>query len=187
LPAQFLHHRTTIRRAVVTVLRNVTDQPLRIHDSKPIPLQAKHLPLVSVRTVSESVTDSNQFESARILTRALVVEVEIVRAANTGDGAGTEEALAEILDSDCRAVELAVTNDETLLETVQQIVLESTALRYESDANTPLGIALLTFAAQYEQPAQETVLPEFALGTVQWDLAPPDGIIDAEDSLDVEE
>ena len=187
MPGQPLHHRTKIRRAVVTVLRAITNEPLRIHDSKVIPLQAEHLPLVSVRAVEELVTGADDYDGARILTRELKIQVEIARAANTQNGAGYEEGLAEILDSDCRAVELAVTEDERLLKTVQRIVLESTAIRFESEANTPIGIALLTFAATYEAPAQETVLPEFALGTVKWDLAPPDGITDAEDDLDVEE
>jgi hypothetical protein len=181
-----LHPRTEIRRAVVTRLRNVTNQPLRITDSRVTPHRASQLPLVSVGTTAERVTANDDYDGARILTRELTVEVEIARASNTDD-ASYEAALAETLESDCRYVELAIAEDETLAGRVRHIILESTAIRFEPIAQTPVGIALLTFTATYEAPAQETVLPEFSLGTVKWDLAPPDGITDAEDTLDVQE
>ena len=184
--AKALHPRTEIRRAVVTRLKNVTNQPLRIVDSRVTPHRAGQLPLVSVRATSESVIAADEFESARILTRAFVLEVEIVRRSNTDD-ADYEAALAETLESDCRAVELAVADDETLAGRVQHIVLASTEIRFEAQAETPVGIALLTYTATYEAPAQETIAPEFALGSVLWDLAPTDGITDAEDTLDVQE
>ena len=183
-----LHPRTEIRRAIVTRLRNVTNQPLRITDSRVSPHRTDQLPLVSVRTTDETVTEADDFESARILTRALTVEVEIVRRSNTDDSS-YEAALAETLESDCRYVELAMAEDERLGGRVEHIVLASTSVRFEANAETPVGIALLTFTATYEAPAQETIAPEFALGTVQWDLAPKSNPIqvDAEDSLDVEE
>lgn len=181
-----LHPRTEIRRAVVTALRNATNVPTRIVDSRVIPHEEADLPLVTVRCVSEQVTDASEYQSARMLTRAARIEVEIVRALDT-DGPSFEAALAETLDSDCRYVELAVTFDERLAERVQHIVLESTEIRLEPNATTPVGSALLTFAANYESAAQETLAPEFVLGRVVWDLAPTDGITDAEDTLDVQE
>lgn len=170
----------------MTRLRNITNNPKRVFDSRAISFEPEDLPFVSVRTGAEQVVADDDSAGARILTRQLVVEVAVARAANT-DSADSEAALAEILDSDCRAVELAVAEDETLNRRVQHIILASTAPRYEANAETPVGIALLTFIATYEAPAQETVLPEFALGTVRWDLATPDGHIDAEDNLDVQE
>lgn len=173
-----LHVRTLIRRYVVARLREAAEAAQgRVFSSRIAPLRKATLPCLVVWTRNEKAEIYNT--APRSLERACELVVDVYAALN--------ETLDEVLDQMAKRVEWLVHRDESQGGLAKSTVLTSTETGLAREGQKVFGRAGLIFTVKYELPTEEDVLPVFKGMNVQWDLAPTDGRIDAEDRLDFEE
>lgn len=134
------HVRKQIRDRVASVLASgVTLVSGRVYQNRVYPLHEAQLPAITVYSGSETVepfTMGNMTAS-----RVVEINVDIYNAAVT--------ALDDAIDAIAVQVETAIGNDFTVNGLAKSITLQSVALEYSGDAQTPLGVARLVYAAHY--------------------------------------
>lgn len=168
-----LHPRQIIREAVVAALLGKTDAGLRVYASRIRPWRGKKLPAIGVYLDTE--TADHEDSAPRRYFRSADIRVEIVAEA--------DEALDAVFDAVALQVETALLVDPTLGGKADDLEFERTETNLSADGDTLLGACALIFSASYETRPPEPVLDDLETVSVRYDLAEPDGDIDAEDTI----
>jgi len=135
-----VHVRHQIRdriASVVTSAATLVNQ--RVYTTRVYPLTAANLPAITVYTGSE--TSALQTMGARTLMRNLDVAVDIYVRATTNTDSDVDAIAVQI--------EEAVANDFTVNGLAKSVVLTSTDIDFNAEAEQPIGIARLTFSVSY--------------------------------------
>lgn len=134
------HVRHQIRDRIASVVTSgATLVNQRVYTTRVYPLTAANLPAITVYTGSE--TSALQTMGARTLMRNLDVAVDIyVRATETTD---------DDVDAIAVQIEEAVANDFNVNGLAKSVVLTSTDIDFNAEAEQPIGIARLTFSVSY--------------------------------------
>lgn len=171
-----LHPRTAIRKGVAALLRGRTSAGQRVFASRVAPFMARELPAIGVYTTEEDADDGET--SPRRYTRNPLVVVQIVVESDQ-DAEDLLDALAleveQLLLPDPSWGGLA---DDSLFTKAETFLVEGGRSDYACHA--------MTWRAEYQsRPGllDEAALDDFATADVTYDLAPPDGAADAEDTI----
>lgn len=168
-----LHPRKQIRDAIVTALLTKTGAGTRVYPNRVRPWRAKNLPAIGVYTKSE---EANHHDSApRAYERRALVVVEIV--------ADADDHLDDVLDLQALLVETILLADPTMGGVADDLVLSDSSLDFLEKGDTLQGCCAITFEATYWTEQPEPTLDDFETANVEWDVATPDGQIEAVDTI----
>ncbi|MBG3875500.1 hypothetical protein FVW20_00275 [Desulfovibrio oxamicus] len=144
----------------------------RVYRSRVRHIQSKRLPAIGVYGLKEAL-DAKDTSPPRY-TRDLTLAVEVV-----ANGEGMDDTLNDLAD----AVEDALVADPTLGGLVQDLEMRGIEISLAEKGDELVGCARVDAGVWYERARQQPELDDFATGGVRWDLAPPDGATDAEDTI----
>ncbi|MEQ5770008.1 hypothetical protein NFH98_20770 [Halomonas sp. H33-56] len=176
------HPRKLIRDKIVERLTGNTDAGLRVYGSRVLPywngrqgLEAA-MPAILVYTLREPVEIFSQ--APREYRRTVQVAVQAMVMGEDVD---------DPLDDLARQIELCLFDDDTLDGTAAELVLLETEIVFTDEGEREMGAARLAWEATYYDEI-EPVLEDY-LATVQaeWDVAHPDGDIEAVDTITPEQ
>lgn len=135
-----VHVRHQIRDRIASVVASAaTLVNQRVYTTRVYPLTAANLPAITVYTGSEA--SALQTMGARTLMRNLDVAVDIYVRATTNTDSDVDAIAVQI--------EEAVANDFTVNGLAKSVVLTSTDIDFNAEAEQPIGIARLTFSVSY--------------------------------------
>lgn len=183
--------RKLIRQAVADLLKGATAAGTNVVPGR-IPAPEEHdLPALSVFTMGESVRELNQ--APRMLERELRLVVEVYVRTDATHPARVDDQLDDL----CHQVEQALNEPITVLEDVPAELLEidradtlldSIQLGLLERAARPVAGASMEYTVTYRTTegvcGPEALAPFFTTHTA-WDLAPPDGVLDATDTTEL--
>lgn len=134
------HVRKQIRDDIVSTLTSgATLATGGVFGTRVFPLDGTRLPCIAVYTSSE--TSALMAMGAKTLSREASVVVEVyIRISETFDD-----------DADAIAVQVeeSIAADTTLGGAAKDAVLTSTEIEFSGDADTPIGVARLTYSVMY--------------------------------------
>lgn len=176
------HPRARIRDAAVKRLREAALLPANIRPHRALATMLHDLPAVFVYTLSEG--DPEEYsEGPLVLARALDLAVHVVVTQPPADGPSLEDAL----DAITRVVEIVLGNDRdqhgALSAQAAVCRIGTTTIKYEHEGERLLVHAGLTFRVTYQDEFGVPVGDALEKIHVDWDLAPPDEQIEAEDEI----
>lgn len=165
------HERTIIRRKAVEVLTSALDG-VAVLDARPLPVDEKELPAVSVYTNEEPLDEDTRHSAPRWMRRRLRLRVECMVFPEAADDEDPDVAGA--VDDLCLDVENALLEDETLGGELADLYLTNTEIEFPDHGHAVLGTAVLTFVAEYDTvlPRETTdeSLDDFDKVDTRWDL-----------------
>lgn len=171
-----LHPRAVIRKAVAALLKGKTVAGQRVFTSRVEAFGAHHLPAISVYTTDEDADTGDT--SPRRYTRTTDVVVQAVF--------DVDKDLDDAMDAMALQLEAVLLADPSWGGVADDSVLTKSAMYLAETGRSDLGCLALTFRAEYDtRPGllDEATLDDFATADVTYDLAPPDGSADAEDTI----
>ena len=173
-----LHPRAAIRLAIVERLRAEMLAPERVLDSPPDPIGDEDVPVLCVYTIEEPAEILDI--AWRRLMRELQVAVHLITARRPEQ---PDDVLGLELDMFAHLIETIVTADRYLGGLVHDLVLLRTdPLEIEPGERT-LAHLRLRFLVKYQTDVREIIEPDANEVGVEWDLATPDGEIEARDEI----
>jgi hypothetical protein len=175
--------RTLIRREVVNGLikeqagEHPTPAGARAWPAHALPLDWEETyPLILVYDTRESVTGEVEGEDERTLE----VELECYAAAEN------VETLEDLLDLLAFAAEQAVANNQALYQWAHSVKYQGTDKTRHHKGRTFYGLAAVRFQIAYiVRPLDEGSLDDFLRFHGEYDLAPPDQVVDATDDINL--
>jgi len=172
---------TATRQQIVTAVAAMLRAALpavegRVYPSRVRHIQSARLPAIGVYGLKETLDDEGT--SPPRYTRDLTLSVEVVAS-----GEGMDATLNELAD----AVEDCLLADPTLGGLVQDLEMRGIEISLAEKGDELVGCARVDAGVWYERARQQPDLDDFATGGVRWDLAPPDGVTDAEDTIHPEQ
>lgn len=157
--------RKEIRKAVVKALKGRTRAGDRVRANRSEVNWQQTLPHVNIYFRGEDVQETDQ--APRLLKRVINMEVEIIDEGRDGD------ELSDKLDDLSEQVEAALSVDDSLQCTADDIVLQNIELEADSDGDKPTGSARLMFNVTYHEFSPRTVqqvLPDLKTVGTEWDV-----------------
>jgi len=184
--------RLAIKKEMLSRLIDKTDAGCRVYMNPTTDQWEEELPAIHIFARNESLEELTQ--APRIMNRTLEMVVEVF-------GKGTNEnGLDECLDTIADQVEVELTKDDAFKLPngqclIEDILLNNVEFEYQGEGNMPMGSARLVFNITYLKGAPDHVSQQSGVSTedlsridAEWDLAKdsdgPDGVIDAEDTID---
>ncbi len=157
-------------------LLNETDAEDRVYGNRIRPAFQTELPIISVRTASETVSEFA--EAPKEYERVLTVEVEILAEA--------DDSLDDSLDIIGQQVEFVLYQDNTLGEICRDVVLKGANIQLEKNGNNLLGALTLTYdVLYYTQPVIDPSTLEWLNRVhVEYDLVDGTSAENPEDLID---
>lgn len=138
------HKRQAIRDAIVTKLVNAsTSAGTRVKSTRIEPIRTAELPCISVYSVSDQVDLERTNQTA---PRKSWRDYQIAVVAWVS---GSSDTLDDDLDDIAAQIERALSADEQLNESAEDLVLVDTAFDLRIDGARPLGAVGLTYSASY--------------------------------------
>ncbi len=173
--------RKAIRAEVVSILKGTNTPPLggataagqRVFPTRTNPIFEIELPCIAVYTLNEPAERYN--EAPRRNKRTVRLAVEIVHELN--------DTLDDALDDICEQVENLLLPNDTLNGKAADVQLVETEIVTLPEGQRPIGAARISFDVTYYKfthPDPSEPLEEIR---TEWDLAQPDGQIEAEDII----
>jgi hypothetical protein len=135
-----MHARQQIRDAVATICTGLTTTGARAYRSRAYPMASAELPGLCVYTTQEA-SQPEIMRAPRRLLRELSIVVECYARAT--------DAVDATLDTIAAEVETAIGTDPTLGSKVRRVHLSQTETMLMNDGEQPVGVARLTFTAEY--------------------------------------
>lgn len=182
------HPRARIRDAVVQRLRAATTEGEsgRVQGELATALELESLPMVLVYTPTETEPKEHG-EGPREIARSCSVAVDVAVSEKALGGI----PICDVLDAFGRCVELLLLNDRStsgcLSGRGDEITMGAQALEIETAAERQVFHLRMGFLVTYVDELAVPVTTELEQVNVQYDLAPPDGVIDAEDEIHPEQ
>lgn len=184
--------RLAIKKEILRRLTDKTDAECRVYMNPTTDQWEEELPAIHIFARNESLEELTQ--APRVMKRTLEMVVEIFGAATN------ETGLDECLDTIADQVEIELTKDDAFKLPngeclIEDILLNNVEFEYQGEGNLPMGSARLIFNITYLKGAPDHVSQQLGVSSgdlsgidVDWDLAKdsdgPDGVIDAEDTID---
>lgn len=143
------------------------------------------LPVVLIYPQTEQIDELNQ--APRELRRNLFMSVECI---SQGDDM---KDCVEKLDNLADQVEQALSKDDTLNGTADDIILNGVEFQYEGDeTESPVGSCRMSYLVKYRElfPRDQVGITDLEKINSKWDISPegdPDEIIEAEDCIKFEQ
>jgi hypothetical protein len=198
-----LHPRALIRHAVVRVLKDderaAALLPGGVYPNRSEHWLAHELPASGVYTLQEQTLETDVYPDPRERRINLVVELLSYMSAGVDDALdalslAVERALcldsigeamggivnAQLVAAGKPPMEKGRRDGRILwpVDTLLTLNLTSTDIGIAADGDREIGVAVLTYALEYEAPRYRTELPDFLLAASGWDVEPADGRID---------
>ena len=140
------HVRKQIRDKVASILKsNVGLVKRRVYTTRVHPLNDTNLPAISVYTGSETSQRMNLGVTDVIRQLALEIDVYVRETSKFDDD----------VDAIAVQVEEAMADNFTLDGLAKFVVLTSTQIQFDGDADQILGVAKLTYSVQYVTPIND--------------------------------
>jgi len=140
------HVRKQIRDKVASILKsNVGLVKRRVYTTRVHPLNDTNLPAISVYTGSETSQRMNLGVTDVIRQLALEIDVYVRETSKFDDD----------VDAIAVQVEEAMAGNFTLDGLAKFVVLTSTQIQFDGDADQILGVAKLTYSVQYVTPIND--------------------------------
>lgn len=140
------HVRKQIRDKVASILKsNVGLVKRRVYTTRVHPLNDTNLPAISVYTGTETSQRMNFGVTDMIRELALEIDVYVRETSKFDDD----------VDAISVQVEEAMADNFTLDGLAKFVVLTSTQIQFDGDADQILGIAKLTYSVQYVTPIND--------------------------------
>jgi len=140
------HVRKQIRDKVASILKsNVGLVKRRVYTTRVHPLNDTNLPAISVYTGSETSQRMNLGVTDVIRQLALEIDVYVRETSKFDDD----------VDAISVQVEEAMADNFTLDGLAKFVVLTSTQIQFDGDADQILGVAKLTYSVQYVTPIND--------------------------------
>lgn len=183
LQEQHLHPRSQIRTAAVEALKGQVAAGDRVFPSLVQPIPDHMLPALFVYTGDDPVEKVDV--SPRRLWRKLELVVHTITAL-PGDLDGIVDTQLQ-LDEIERLVELILGTDKKLQSLCESIILSRTVVGNQANGSQTVTFAATLFDVTYLTDVVDLVGDDFRSFGVQWDTAEPDGQIEAEDEIALEQ
>ena len=175
------HPRARIRRWVRDRLRAAALEPNRIEVTRGSPTMLDEVPVVYVYTLQENPPELAQGAPPRNRRKGDVAIHVIVAEDNLPADVGIDDSL----DAFLRVCELVILNDYTargmLGDLCEMVELGATTIQTEDDGERLFIHARLELLVTYPDEWSTPQSGELARIHTDWDLGPPDGVIDARD------
>ena len=140
------HVRKQIRDKVASILKsNVGLVKRRVYTTRVHPLNDTNLPAISVYTGSETSQRMNLGVTDVIRQLALEIDVYVRETSKFDDD----------VDAIAVQVEEAMAGNFTLDSLAKFVVLTSTQIQFDGDADQILGVAKLTYSVEYVTPIDD--------------------------------
>jgi hypothetical protein len=174
--------RKIIRNAVINALKaGGTVAGTRVFGNRSRPVFAKEIPCIIVYTKNEPVEESGS--GPREYKRSLALAIELLSQA------ADEDTLDDVLDDFADQVETIMFADETFGGVASDTVLGETESDILTDGEKPTGVLKINFTLPYydRKPAdsQGSGLDDFKTADIKFDVAPKDGQIESEDTINI--
>jgi len=134
------HVRKQIRQRIAQVLSSGV--PLvdnRVYRSRVYPLDASRLPAITVLTGSE--TSNLMVMGSKTLDRTVSIFVDCY--------VSVKDTFDDDVDAIAVQVEQAIAGDFTVNGLAKTVILQSTEIDFSGEAETPIGVARLTYDVRY--------------------------------------
>lgn len=168
-------HKIRIRFAFERRLKGATRVDDRVFRSRTTPLVEGELPCILIFTGDEAIAEATS--SPRTFERVVRTWVEVA--------AEVSPSMESVLDRICEEVEDAVNVDETFGQLVSDCVLVVCETPPPPErSRVDFGARRMGFDVTYHSaPIEGATLLDLTHADVDWDLAEPDGVIEAEDEI----
>lgn len=137
------HQRKLIRDAAKAKLLGQTAAGARVYANRVRPLMSNgwtsELPAIVIYTMDESSEIVTAAPREYMRTVQLMVEIQ----------ASADDSLDDVLDNIADQVELILLRDDTLGETVNDLLLSRTRMALKEEGETLIGACVIQFDAQY--------------------------------------
>jgi hypothetical protein len=134
------HVRQQIRQRIGAVLSSgVTLVGGRVYRSRVYPLDASKLPAITVLTGSE--TSNLMVMGSKTLDRTVSIFVDCY--------VSVKDTFDDDVDAIAVQVEEAIAGDFTVNGLAKTVILQSTEIDFSGEAETPIGVARLTYDVRY--------------------------------------
>jgi len=188
-----VHRRTAIRLALMQTLvgANLVVGE-RVFTNRSRQFWPEELPCIVIYTMKEQ---TELISAPKLYKRRARIAIEIVDKGGTNSAqietdASDDDAVDDRLDALCEAIEIAVTRDDTLNGTCEDIDLVETEMNFTAEGDAVIGAARMVWEAvwhEYLPPDLSEELSNLNSIHAAWDIAPTDGQIDAADDITLEQ
>ncbi len=156
-------NRKYIRKKIFDLLKNASLPGIGedVFSMRSVPTSVESLPVALIYPKDELIDRFD--ESPKRYARALSITIEVI---STHD---TDDCLTDELDDLAEAIESVIENDTTLELEVESIDLKAVIFDQESDGQSPIGSAKITYDITYiSEPRSEGSLPYHDTTHVGW-------------------
>jgi hypothetical protein len=133
------NNRTVIRNTVVGMLRDQTAATSNVYGNRTSKLWQSEVPAILVNTLSEPTTPEAMQSTRYIRDLELQIKIKVQLT----------DIVDEALDSLAAEVETIINSDRSLGGTVLSTIQNHTEVAIDSDAETDVATAILTFTCKY--------------------------------------
>ena len=176
-----------IRNFVADGLRQEFGLDAKVEAARHKALDSRTMPAVLVYTDSESVTKTRALAPRfRLYVREVELNIEIVTDGGKGKNLGSE--IADDLDALCERVEAWMFPREEQEGIWVECLYKRSDGAIAQESDNPAATRTLVFSVEYHDQAPKPRAEElgpFSTLHVEQDLAPSDGQIDAEDTVEI--
>lgn len=177
------HQRQLIRDAVVALLIATpqTAAGVRVFPNRVIPVQHREVPMLAVYTLREDVKPYS--DSPRVLKRTLELGITIIEARTE------EDPVDDLVDLIAEQIEAKLRVDRTLGGTCQDVIYSGFDASFDHKGQELTGGGRLRYQVIYEteEPEGDLDPAPFEEAHTDFDLAPPDGTVEASDIVEPEQ
>lgn len=194
--------RRLIREKFTEILKGQTSVGERVFSNPSAPTWAEELPVILIRTLTESSEMYGQAPREYMRTLQIMVEI-IVEGGEDGlcpstddDGQPCQTFVEDKLDDIAHEIEDALFLDTTVGDTASDLMPVSAEFDFVAEGASPIASARMIYNVVYYEllPASLDKVPgiaDFKTANVSWkvghDNEPPDDIIEAKDKIVIPE
>jgi len=184
--------RREIRQKIVEILKDKTSAGSLVLSNPSSPTWEGDLPVILVRTLTE--TSEMYAQSPREYQRTLQLLIEVIVEGPEDDltSDGSEELIDGMLDALILEVEIALFADDTLGDTASDIMPLSAEFDFIGEGERPIAAARMIYSVIYYELLPESLesfprIGEFKQANVDWKVGhhdeEPDDQIEAKDEV----
>lgn len=150
-----MHRRTKIRKQVIKMLQAEKDLTAKIFPNLSTSVMDDDLPCIKVYPQDE---DAEKYaETPRELKRIIGLRIEIIASGPEEPNETDKVSLEDQLDDIAEQVECALSRDDSLGNTADDIILTSTVFDFEGGGAQPIASCRLSFAVTYHQTVPDSI------------------------------
>lgn len=168
------HQRTVIRQYIATRIEAAGIVAAdHVYQTKTNPHESDELPAIELATPQDTVVNSRS-DAPKVYLRALSLEINCLTSGKTAEDDANN--LAQLIES-------LLLPDHSVGGLAEDVDLEGTTISVDGEGYATYATAALVFLVTYISEHPYLVDDTFNTAHADWDLAQPDGQIDAQDIL----